>query len=232
MLKSKIETISFDCGGTLFYETKEDHIIYKEILNDLGISIDADKVKEALQYAGEWWNEKAKKGEVWTEDTWTELLKRVIAKLELPNPNELIAKILELRPKRAALKAYEDAEPTLKALKQRRMKMIAVSNVSSEGNLRMYLDIVGLTGYFDFLVASGSVGYEKPNPEIFRLAARLAETPIQNMIHVGDKYEEDCRGPESAGMKAILIDRKGVYSDKNCKRITKLMELFAYLDKF
>lgn len=232
MPKNRIKTISFDCGGTLFYETKEDHVIYKEILNDLGINIDAAKVKEALNCAGEWWDEKAKKGEVWTEDTWAELLKRVASRLELPNPDKIVAELLEIRPKRAAVQAYDDAAPTLKKLKQQGIKLIAVSNVSSEENLRIYLKIAGLLDYFEILVASGSVGYEKPNPEIFKLAAKVAKTPIQNMIHVGDKYEEDCRGPESAGMKAILIDRKGNYKDKECRKIAELQELFNYLERF
>lgn len=227
---SSIETVSFDCGGTLYYEAVEDFVVYRGILNELGYNVNDSVVKDALELArDDWKEEKARSGKVWNDDARIDLLKRMVSSLGLPNPNQLAMKLSSLWFQKAAFQAYEDAEPVLKALKQRGIQIIAVSNVSSENNLRIYLGKVGLANYFDVLVASGTVGYEKPNPEIFKIASKLSNTPLRNIMHVGDKYEEDYLGAKSVGMNALLLDRKGLYKNKNCRRISTLDELFAYL---
>jgi putative hydrolase of the HAD superfamily len=137
--------------------------------------------------------------------------------------------VCELWPYRVALKAYEDVKPTLTKLKQKGLQLIVVSNVSSSRNLRSYLTRLGLESYFDVLVGSGSVGYEKPNPEIFKLASKLSSTPFEKMMHVGDSYREDYLEAESVGIKAVLLDRKGIHKNKKCRKISQLTELFHLL---
>jgi len=39
MLKSKIKTVSFDCGGTLYYEKRKDYVVYYGILRELGYDV-------------------------------------------------------------------------------------------------------------------------------------------------------------------------------------------------
>ncbi|MEM2917462.1 MAG: HAD-IA family hydrolase [Candidatus Bathyarchaeia archaeon] len=227
---SNIETVSLDCGGTLYYEAVQEFVVYKEILNELGYDVNDSVVKEALESARACWlEEKARTDKIWNDDMRISLLKKMVATLGLSNPNTLAMKLSNLWFQKAAFQAYEDAEPTLKMLKQRGIRVIAVSNVSSEKNLRIYLDKAGLGNYFDVLVASGTVGYEKPNPEIFKIASKLSNTPLTRMMHVGDKYEEDYLGAKSVGMKALLLDRKGLHKNENCMRISRLDELFAYL---
>ncbi len=87
----------------------------------------------------------------------------------------------------------------------------------------------GLLEYFGMLVASGDLGYEKPNAEIFRIASRLSNTPMENMLHIGDRYEEDYLGVRAAGMNAILIDRRGMYGGKQCPKISSLTDLVGLL---
>jgi len=45
--EGSVETVSFDFGGTLAYEEKEDYIVYHEILAGLGFSVDLNQLKEA-----------------------------------------------------------------------------------------------------------------------------------------------------------------------------------------
>jgi len=35
---------------------------------------------------------------------------------------------------------------------------------------------------FVVLIASGDVGYEKPNPEIFKMASKLSNTPLKSIL--------------------------------------------------
>ena len=71
------------------------------------------------------------------------------------------------------------------------------------------LDELGLAKHFDSMTISCEVGVEKPNAEIFLAALRAAGVTASQAIHVGDCFEEDVRGAEAAGMKAILVDRRG-----------------------
>ncbi len=226
----KVKTVSFDCGGTLLYEIEKDHVIYYEILRELGYDVYIDGVKEALKDAQGWCNaEMLRMGKIWNEEAWIEMLKKFVSNLKLSNQEELAVKLYNTFIQRIAIKAYEDAKPTIMALKQMGIQTIVISNVSSERNLKTYLSKAGLVNCFDVLVASGSIGYEKPSSEIFREALRLSKTSPEEVIHVGDKYEEDYVGARSAGMKSVLLDREGTYGDKVCIKISKLTELLALI---
>jgi HAD superfamily hydrolase (TIGR01549 family) len=230
--KNPLETISLDFGGTLVYEEKEDHIVYHEILAELGFNIDLNQLKEACESSRSWiGRKKAETGRVWDESMWIEHVSHMLSSLTLPNARKIALQVCELWPHIVTLKAYEDVKPTLAGLKQKGFRLIVISNVSSTRNLRSYLTQVDLEGYFDVLVGSGSVGYEKPNPEIFKLASKLSNTPFEKMMHVGDSYKEDYLGAESVGIKVVLLDRKGIHKDKECRKISQLTELFDFLDE-
>ena len=225
-----VRAVSFDCGGTLYYEVEEDYFVFHRILHDLGYDLGVAKVKRALDDARMWWNsEKAKTGEVWTESSWAKLLQRMVMNLTIPNTVLVAENLRERWLLEADFRAYEDAVPALNELKSAGFKLIIISNVSSGRNLQTYLWKAGIPDYFDAVIASGDVGYEKPNPEIFRKASIILNIPASCILHVGDKYDEDYIGAYNAGFKAILIDRKGIYDGKQCTKIKILTELFRFL---
>jgi putative hydrolase of the HAD superfamily len=228
--ENSLKAVSFDFGGTLAYEEKEDYIVYHEILRELGFNVDLNQLRKALESSRSWIRrKKAETGEVWSESMWIEHVSHMLSSLALSNSREIASQVCGLWPYRVALRAYKDVEPTLIRLRQKGLRLIVVSNVSSSRNLRSYLARLGLEGYFAVLVGSGSVGYEKPNPEIFRLASKLSNTPFEKMMHVGDSYKEDYLGAESVGIKAVLLDRKGIHTNKECRKIAQLTELFDLL---
>ncbi|MGB9718564.1 MAG: HAD family hydrolase [Thermoproteota archaeon] len=225
MFKNSIKTVSFDCGGTLYYEAEEDYVVFHRILLKLGYRFESVRVREALEDARLWWSrEKAKTKEVWNENTWARLLGKMVSNLAITD-RVLAEQLRDYWLSEAVFKAYEDAEPALKKLKDKGFKLITISNVSSSRSLATYLRKTNLLEYFAILVASGDVGCEKPDPEIFRIASRLSKTPVENMLHIGDRYEEDYLGARAAGINAILIDRKGICGDKPCHKISSLTDL-------
>ncbi|MBX5321279.1 MAG: HAD family hydrolase [Candidatus Bathyarchaeota archaeon] len=207
-----IRAVSFDRGGTLYYEVEEDYVVFHRILHELGYDFGVAEVERALHDARVWWNsEKAKTGEVWTERSWAKLLQRMAMNLTIPNTVSVADNLRERWLVEADFRAYEDAVPALNELKSAGFKLIVISNVSSGRNLQTYLRKAGIPNCFDAVIASGDVGYEKPSPEIFRIASRILNIPAGCILHVGDKYDEDYIGAYNAGFKAILIDRKGIY---------------------
>jgi putative hydrolase of the HAD superfamily len=226
----KVKAISFDCGGTLYYEVEQDHVVFHKILNSLGYEFEVAEVKRALDDARVWWNgEKAKTGEVWTEVSWAKLLQRMALNLTIQNTASIVEQLCERWLLEADFRAYDDAVPTLNELKNAGFKLIIISNVSSSKNLKTYLRKAGIPNCFEAIIASGDVGYEKPNPKIFKIASKLSNTPLKNILHIGDKYEEDYIGAYNAGLKALLLDRKGLYKDKQYPKIATLTELVNLL---
>jgi putative hydrolase of the HAD superfamily len=97
---------------------------------------------------------------------------------------------------------YEDTEETLKYFVDRGWKNIILSNHVPE--LSSIISDLGLCKYIHECISSANIGYEKPNPEIFRYALRKAGNP-QEVWMVGDNYEADVKGAENVGIKAILV---------------------------
>jgi hypothetical protein len=90
MTENSVETVSFDFGGTLAYEEKEDHVVYNEILTELGFSVDLNQLKEALESSRSWTrHKKSKTGNVWSEAMWIEHVSHMLSLLALPSSHGL-----------------------------------------------------------------------------------------------------------------------------------------------
>lgn len=81
-------------------------------------------------------------------------------------------------------------------------KIGLLSNSSGQGIQKFFSDDEML---FDDMVFSGEVGVAKPNPEIYKLAAkRLGVKPVDCIYIDDDDYRVE--GAKKAGMQAIVYD--------------------------
>ena len=97
---------------------------------------------------------------------------------------------------------YPDSVETLKATIKKGHKNVILSN-----NYPDLIDVIkalGLDKYFDNFVVSAVVGYDKPRPEIFKIAKKLYSNDTE-FIMVGDNVYADIKGGNNAGMKTILV---------------------------
>ncbi len=69
-----------------------------------------------------------------------------------------------------------------------------------------------LARFFDVVLVSGPLGMNKPDPAIFERACRLLMIPPGEAVHIGDRVDKDVDGAKRAGMKAVLVDRRGCAS--------------------
>ncbi|MEM4461881.1 MAG: HAD-IA family hydrolase, partial [Candidatus Bathyarchaeia archaeon] len=167
----------------------------------------------------------------WDEEARISMIERMLSIIGLPCTRGLASTIGDLWLERAEYRAYDDVEPALETLKSLGYRLIVISNSSSKRSLEVNLRRAGILGYFEVLVSSGSVGYEKPHPEIFRIASRLCHVQLDRMVHIGNDYEDDYMGASNAGMNAILLDREDRYADKNCIRVRRLVEVSRIIEK-
>ena len=118
--------------------------------------------------------------------------------------------------------AYPDAAPALGALRDRGLRLIAVSNWDCA--LPRVLERCGIERMLDGVVTSAEAGARKPDPAIFTVALELAGCEAGEALHVGDTAEEDVAGARAAGIRPLLIDRDGGDGD-----ISSLEEIDQHL---
>jgi len=107
----------------------------------------------------------------------------------------------------AAWAPFDDTIPALEALRGRGVRLAVVSNW--DGRLRRILEDHRLRPYFDAVVISAEVGWRKPHPGIFRRALAEMGAAPGDVLHVGDSVGDDVAGARGAGIRPVLLDRRG-----------------------
>jgi putative hydrolase of the HAD superfamily len=102
---------------------------------------------------------------------------------------------------------YEDALPTLEALRDRGLKLGLLSN--SARDLEEFVGHHGLT--VDAVLTSRVHGKTKPHETIFRRMLELLDVLPGDALMVGDTIEDDVEGATAVGMRAVLVDREERY---------------------
>jgi putative hydrolase of the HAD superfamily len=94
-----------------------------------------------------------------------------------------------------------------------------------------WLQACALRNYFEHVIDSGKVGYEKPAPQIFQAALHAMSVAPEQAVYVGDIYSIDYLGAQRVGMHAVLMDVAAVYAHRNLLRIESLGELDQLVSK-
>ena len=69
------------------------------------------------------------------------------------------------------------------------------------------------------MLDSHVVGFEKPDPRIFRHALEISGSPAERTLHIGDMYHADVVGARGAGIHALLLDPYDVWTHVDCDRV-------------
>jgi putative hydrolase of the HAD superfamily len=97
---------------------------------------------------------------------------------------------------------FDDAVPVLMKLAGNGWRQIVVSNHVSE-----LADIIagcGIGSFFDAVITSGLVGYEKPHTQMFE-AAMTHSVPNASIWMIGDNVTCDCVPVRALGRNAVLV---------------------------
>ena len=99
---------------------------------------------------------------------------------------------------------FPKAHETLGYLKEK-YSLHLISNGFKEST-ELKVSNNGLNEYFENVVISEVVGFNKPDKAIFNHALNLANAGISESIMIGDSLEADIRGAQDYGMKAIYFN--------------------------
>ena len=82
---------------------------------------------------------------------------------------------------------------------------------------------------FDQVINSEMAGVKKPNPEIFELALKKANTAADKSLMVGDNIEADILGAKAVGFQALHFNAHNDPKHEHCVMIDDLREIKNYL---
>jgi HAD superfamily hydrolase (TIGR01509 family) len=94
-------------------------------------------------------------------------------------------------------------------LKQRGFWLALVSNMLLPGKLlKAKLRGANVLAYFDTITISSDVGFIKPHPEIFRRTLRKSTLRPDEVVFVGDTYQQDIIGAKRVGLKTVWLNTR------------------------
>lgn len=120
---------------------------------------------------------------------------------------------------------FPGTHETLKELKELGKRLHIITNGFSEVQYKK-LKNCGIIDFFDVIICSDEVGVNKPEPEIFKIALRDAQTKSRSSAMIGDHPQIDVLGANQVGMRGILFDPHVHYSHNPAmEKITALNEI-------
>jgi len=230
-----VKAVLFDLGGTLHHYRREE--VFRAILKEKGVEVGNDEVVHAYNVTDPIFvrlTAELSQEVMWPDRLLEQLDLMILKEIGITEDCENLARYIRQNwdrvdrqlPKHVVRCAYPDAPACLEATRKLGLKIGIVSNIPSKGRLRQELEVIGLAQFFPVLVSSGSVGIAKPEKAIFHLAAKLLDEVPNDILFVGDDLQRDYYGAIRAGMKAVLIDRRGTLSDDtNVCRLSSLEQL-------
>jgi len=105
---------------------------------------------------------------------------------------------------------YEDALPTLDALRERGLRLGLLSNTARD--MDEFVAHHGLA--VDAVLSSRTHGKTKPHETIFLRMLELLGVAAAEAMMVGDTVDDDVEGALAVGMRAVLVDREGRYPER------------------
>jgi 2-haloalkanoic acid dehalogenase type II len=107
---------------------------------------------------------------------------------------------LYFRHRHAPCSPFPDAALAIPLLAER-LPLGIISNANTR------LASLGLDAYFGAVVSPTTAGCSKPDPAIFHHAAALLGCPPAELLHVGDRWDDDVVGARRAGCQAVWYRR-------------------------
>jgi putative hydrolase of the HAD superfamily len=200
----KIQAVFFDIDNTLYDSTLQVDMVRKNAIKamiEAGLDVEEDEAHEVLldivnKYGSNY------------EHHFDDLLKKFGKE---NNPRIIAAGIVAYHATKIAyLVPYPDTVHTLLELRDRGYKL----GVITEGRpVKQWEKLIrlGLQHFFHAVVISEEVQRQKPDVEMFRIAAKKIGFKPQESVMVGDRLDKDIQGANEAGMLTVQV-MKGKYS--------------------
>ena len=194
--------------AALGLRTKRDerrHLLWQALQEEAPINY--DRVELAYDTADAGFNV------VWKELSinWTleQRLRVVLTGLGCALPSERLAKLIADTGRMEVDLPPDPVEGITEALEalSRRYKLAVVSDsiVTPGTGLREILEKHDIKRFFSGFAFSDEVGHSKPHRSMFDTACAQLGVSVDEIVHIGDRDQNDVKGPHALGAKAVLF---------------------------
>jgi HAD superfamily hydrolase (TIGR01509 family) len=204
------DLVCFDLGGTLISPWPSWTDVYLGVCAEQGVAVPRERLEAGLQaaLAGGSLDEEGP-FEASAAASFARIRRfdaAIMAAAGVPHVPAAFYRALAARFAAAASwQVFPDVGPALHRLRAAGLRLAVISNWVWEAP--RLIRALGLADWFETVVISDRVGYNKPHPAIFRAALEASGVAPGRAVHVGDSYLKDVVGATAVGMRAILLVR-------------------------
>ncbi|MDO8740694.1 MAG: HAD family hydrolase [Candidatus Woesearchaeota archaeon] len=207
-----LKVISFDLDGTLLDKERFDNVFWFEEVPRLYSRKNKISLEKAKKFVyGEYHKVGNKRLDWYFPSYWFRHFK-------LKEDHRAVMRDMKHR-----IKLLPEVKKVLKKL-SKKYRLIVVTTSTHEMN-ELKLETEGLRDYFSKIFSvTSDFKMIKKNPNVFLKIIKKLKIKKNEIVHIGDDYEDDYITPRKAGIKAILIDRKNRHKGKFIINTLKKLE--------
>lgn len=216
MMTIRPKLITFDVTGTLLKFRMPVGQQYAKVGSSFGLKADPDLLQKNFkifykqmikdhpnfgQVTGLGW-------ESWWKQLVTLTFKNSLLGIDIDTSkmDDISSRLIDVYKTSEGWELESGAVELLDFLKVRNIHLGVISNYDSR--LEGILKDLKIMKYFNFIVASYEVKFQKPDKNIFKFVEQMNNNLKPNeVLHVGDSVELDFLGAQNAGWNAILIHK-------------------------
>lgn len=207
-LTKRYKAVFFDLGGTLriaFHDEPYQRHARRKLAELAGTALPVEDFYQLVEDRYEPYRDWAlgENKESNDEDLWCKWL---LPDHDLVRIKQLSHELsFQYRQAKGRREVVDGGGEVIRTLHQRGYKLGIISNLIGENEVPDWLEEDGLAQYFDSVILSSVCGLRKPDPEIYRLAARDLGVDVADCVSVADNVKRDLPGAIAAGVGANLL---------------------------
>jgi putative hydrolase of the HAD superfamily len=234
-MTKQFSVVFFDAANTLLYPDPPVGELYARTARKYGVHVSVADVQaqfrrswEALQVRAVDDPARYGIGEADGRRWWHALVAETFRPLGMPQRFDVFFdELYRLFAAPDVWRVYPEVFEVLQTLSARGLILGVLSNWDTR--LGPLLEGLRLKPYFDHVILSAVVGWEKPQRRIFESALEQTGVLSSEVLHVGDSYQQDVVGAREAGMYGVWLRRNGP-READCPVISSLRELVTIID--
>ncbi len=207
----RIRAIIFDVGGTLIYPADPVGETYARFARGHGVRLPPEAMTAAFHEAFKSSSPRAKDKVPNNGDDrawWKQIVRRSLpadAFAAKETFETFFEEVYLYFATPDAWGVYPEVPEVLEALRDHGVDLVALSNW--DARLHAVLDGHGLGEWLSQRFISAELGWEKPDPAIYRHVADVLRLAPDALLSVGDDARNDVEAPRKAGWQAAQIER-------------------------
>jgi putative hydrolase of the HAD superfamily len=203
-----IRGIVLDAVGTLIEPDPPVAIAYADAARRQGVELDPAIVR--ARFVEHFGRDEGAEDRTTDESVEVRRWRRIVAGVlpEVPDADGVFDELWHHFARPSSWRLAAETAPALHTLEAAGLAVRVASNFDA----RLRGVLAGLPGVGELAktaVISSEVGWRKPHAQFYRAACAALGLPPGAVLAVGDDPENDYHGPRRAGLRAILVDRRG-----------------------